>query len=81
MKGFLDNPVYIITLYSGENAKDISDDISSDNYIGFQSRKIMSVHQTKERAIKFKNRYQKEADENGFGDYDRYFVESCCVFE
>ena len=35
MKGFLDNPVYIITLYSGENAKNISDDISSDNYIGF----------------------------------------------
>ena len=81
MNGFLDNPVYIVTFYGGEDAKNISDDIGSDNYIGFQNRRIMSVYQTKEKAVRNKDRYQKEADENGFGDSHRYFVEAYCVIE
>ena len=75
------NTVYVLTLYSGEDANNVSEDLNNDNYIGYKKRMFMSIRQTKEDAIELKERCQKYADENGFGDYDRYFVESWHVYE
>lgn len=70
------NRVYIVTLYRGENANEVNENKMSDNYIGFKDRVVMSIWNTKEKATKLKERFQEKANENGFGDEHKYFVET-----
>lgn len=70
-----DKCVYIVTMRCGEN---LSDSIY-DNQVLCTPIKIMGIYENENNAIKIKNFFQKEADENGFGDCDKYYVEPWLV--
>lgn len=79
MKNLLCEPIYIVTLYRGENVNDVSEERESINNIGFKDRVIISVEKTEEKAIELKERYQRKANQYELKDYQRYFVEKWYV--
>ena len=67
--------MYLVVLCSGKNVDKITvDDKTSANYIKFRDRKVMALYNSKENAIKSKERYQAQAAKG-----DKFFVESVIV--
>lgn len=71
----MNETIYIVTMRYGEN---LSDDIYDKQVLGTPI-KIMGIYADENDAIRRRNSCQREADENGFGDCDRYYVESWLV--